>query len=145
MALALNQRGATDAPATEVPEITAVVSASEAHNAANVRRSQDQSLTEIANVVRPRNEAGSDTIINVGIAMSFGCSLSGDVPEDDVMRLVDRCFGAGVDMFGLADTVGYAAAALDAGCRPSTPLWPRWAPRPRRCPAPKCTRRWQTA
>lgn len=108
VALALNQRGATDALATAVPEITVVVSASEAHNAANVRRTQDQSLAEIANVVRLRDEAGKDTILNVGIAMAFGCSLSGEVAEDAVMRLVDRCLDAGVDMVGLADTVGYA-------------------------------------
>lgn len=106
-ALALNQRGAMDALATPVREITVVVSASAAHNEANVQRTQDQSLSEIANVVRMRNDIGSATIINVGIAMAFGCSLSGAVAEDDVMRMVDRCFDAGVDMVGLADTVGY--------------------------------------
>ncbi|WP_068110789.1 hydroxymethylglutaryl-CoA lyase [Tropicimonas marinistellae] len=108
IALALNQRGATDALTTPVDEITVVISASQAHNEANVRRTQEQSLAEIANVVRLRDEAGKDTIINVGIAMAFGCSLSGEVPQDDVMRMVDRCFEAGVDMVGLADTVGYA-------------------------------------
>lgn len=108
VALALNQRGATDALATPAGEITVVVSASQAHNEANVRRTQEQSLTEIANVVALRNDSGHDTIINAGIAMAFGCSLSGNVPEDDVMRMVDRCFEAGVDMVGLADTVGYA-------------------------------------
>ena len=108
VALALNKRGAVDALATDVPEITVVISASPAHNEANVRRTQDQSLTEIAEVVRLRDETGKDTIINAGIAMAFGCSLSGDVPEDDVIRIVDRCFEAGVDMVGLADTVGYA-------------------------------------
>ena len=108
VALALNQRGATDALATPVGEITVVVSASQAHNEANVRRTQEQSLTEIANVVKLRDASGKDTIINVGIAMAFGCSLSGEVPEDEVMRMVDRCFEAGADMVGLADTVGFA-------------------------------------
>ncbi|MBK0326149.1 hydroxymethylglutaryl-CoA lyase [Rhodobacteraceae bacterium F11138] len=108
IALALNQRGATDALSTPVGEITVVVSASQAHNAANVRRTQEQSLAEIANVVNLRDTAGKRTIINAGIAMAFGCSLSGEVPEDAVMRMVDRCFEAGVDMVGLADTVGYA-------------------------------------
>lgn len=108
VALALNQRGAVDALSTPVGEITVVISASQAHNEANVRRTQEQSLAEIANVVKLRDEAGKDTIINAGIAMSFGCSLSGEVSEDDVMRMVDRCLEAGVDMVGLADTVGYA-------------------------------------
>jgi hydroxymethylglutaryl-CoA lyase len=91
-----------------VDEITVVISASQAHNEANVRRSQEQSLAEIVNVVKLRNESDQDTIINAGIAMAFGCSLSGDVSEDSVMRMVDQCFEAGVDMVGLADTVGYA-------------------------------------
>lgn len=108
VALALNQRGASDALATGVPEITVVISASQAHNLANVRRTQEQSLAEIANVVRLRDAAGSGTIINVGIAMAFGCSLSGTVTEDTVLGLVDRCLAAGADMVSLADTVGYA-------------------------------------
>ncbi len=107
IALALNQRGASDALETGVEEITVVISASQAHNEANVRRTQEQCLAEIANVVTLRDDADSKTIINVGIAMAFGCSLSGDVPEDDVMRIVDRSIEAGVDMVTLADTVGY--------------------------------------
>lgn len=107
IALALNQRGATDALATQVDEITVVISASQAHNEANVRRTQEQSLAEIAAVVRLRNASGKKTIINAGIAMAFGCSLSGDVDENTVLRMVDQCFEAGVDMVGLADTVGY--------------------------------------
>lgn len=108
VALALNQRGAEDALATPVDEITLVVSASEAHNKANARRTQEQSIAEIANVVKLRDETRKGTIISAGIAMAFGCSISGAVREDDVIRLVDRCFEAGADMVGLADSVGYA-------------------------------------
>ena len=122
VALALNKRGATDALGTDVPEVTVVISASQAHNEANVRRTQEQSLAEIAEVVRLRDETGRDTIINVGIAMSFGCSLSGDVAEDDVLRMVDRCLAAGADMVGLADTVGYAGPRQVAAlCRRMEP------------------------
>lgn len=108
VALALNERGATDALATEVAEITVVMSASARHNEANARRTQEQSLAEIANTVRLRDESGSRAIINVGIAMAFGCSLEGAVYEDTVLRIVDRCIEAGADMVGLADTVGFA-------------------------------------
>ncbi len=108
IALALNLRGASDALQTPVNEITMVVSASKKHNEVNVRRTQEQSLDEIKKVVQLRNEAGSDTIISAGISMSFGCSFSGRVPEDATLRMVDRCMEAGVDMIGLADTVGYA-------------------------------------
>ena len=107
IALALNQRGAVDALATGVPEITVVISASAAHNEANVRRTQEQSLKEIAAAVRLRDETGAQAMINAGIAMAFGCSLSGAVSEDAVMAMVDACLDAGADMVGLADTVGY--------------------------------------
>lgn len=108
IALALNERGATDALATDVQEITVVLSASEKHNEANARRSQKQSLAEIANTVRIRNESDKKAIINVGIAMAFGCPLQGNIAHDDVIRIVAQCLEAGADMVGLADTVGIA-------------------------------------
>ncbi len=108
VALALNERGTIDALTTEVGEITMVVSASATHNEANARRTRTQSLEEMAKAVRQRDESGSDTIINAGIAMAFGCSFEGVVSEDAVLRLVDRCLEAGADMVGLADTVGFA-------------------------------------
>lgn len=108
IALALNKRGAQDALASGVGEVTVVISASEAHNQANVRRTRDQSLAEIAETARLRRELNSPALLSVGIAMAFGCSLSGEVSPDAVMRLVERCFQAGADMVGLADTVGYA-------------------------------------
>lgn len=105
--LVLNERGARDALGTEVDEITVVLSASEAHNLANARRPREQSLREIATAVRLRDEAGHKAIVNVGIAMAFGCSLSGDVDPDEVLRLAERCLEAGADMVGVADTVGF--------------------------------------
>lgn len=108
VALALNERGARDALATEVPEITLVVSATEAHNQANARRSRDDSLAAIARIAALRDTTRPDAILNAGIAMAFGCSLSGEVEQREVLRLVERCLDAGADMVGLADTVGFA-------------------------------------
>ncbi|MCC5970721.1 MAG: hydroxymethylglutaryl-CoA lyase [Pararhodobacter sp.] len=107
VALALNERGARDALATQVPEITVVLSASEAHNQANARRSKKESLAAVARITALRDAERRDTIVNAGIAMAFGCSLSGEVEEDTVLRLVEQCLEAGADMVGLADTVGY--------------------------------------
>ncbi|WP_198521914.1 TRAP transporter small permease subunit [Sagittula sp. P11] len=90
VALAMNKRGAVDALASDVPEITVVISASAAHNEANVRLTQEQSLSAIADVARLRDETGKGTIINAGIATAFGCSIVGDVSGDDVMRMVER-------------------------------------------------------
>ena len=118
LGLALNERGARDAISAGVSELTVVLSATEVHNMANARRSREQSLTEIANTVRLRDEAGSDTLINVGIAMAFGCSLSGHVDPDDVEMLVQRCLDIGADLVGVADTVGFAGPRqVGALCR----------------------------
>lgn len=108
VALALNPRGAREALETAVPEITIVISASEAHNQANARRSQAESLAVIAQIAALRDEVRPDAILNAGIAMAFGCSVSGNVEARSVLALAEQCLAAGADMVGLADTVGFA-------------------------------------
>jgi hydroxymethylglutaryl-CoA lyase len=108
VALALNERGASDALATGVAEICCVVSATEEHNLANTRRSQAQSLQDVARLVELRRQSNRRPLINVGIAMAFGCSIAGEVKADEVLRLAERCLEAGADVVGVADTVGYA-------------------------------------
>lgn len=123
LGLALNERGARDALAAGVTELTVVLSATEAHNMANARRPREQSLAEIANTVRLRDDAGSATLINVGIAMATGCSLSGHVDPAEVERLAAACLEAGADLVGIADTVGYGGPRQVADlCRRMTAL-----------------------
>lgn len=123
LGLALNERGARDALEAGVTELTVVMSATEAHNMANARRPREQSLAEIASTVRLRDEAGSATLINVGIAMATGCSLSGPVDPAEVERLAAACLDAGVDLVGIADTVGYGGPRQVADlCRRMTAL-----------------------
>ncbi|HRE20519.1 MAG TPA: hydroxymethylglutaryl-CoA lyase [Rhabdaerophilum sp.] len=107
-ALALNERGGSDALATEVDEIVCVVSATEEHSQANMRRSRADALSLVREIVAKRDAAGHKAIVNVGISMAFGCSIAGDVSEREVLRLVEACLGNGADAVGLADTVGYA-------------------------------------
>jgi hydroxymethylglutaryl-CoA lyase len=40
--------------------------------------------------------------------MALGCSMTGPVDPDEVVRLVEKCLQAGVDFVAIADTVGYA-------------------------------------
>ncbi|MGY6535534.1 MAG: hydroxymethylglutaryl-CoA lyase [Pararhodobacter sp.] len=108
VALALNERGAHDALSTDVAEITVVISASEAHNRANARRSQAESLAALAQIAALRDGLRPGAIINAGIAMAFGCSIQGAVDQGAVLHLAERCLDAGADMVGLADTVGHA-------------------------------------
>lgn len=107
-ALALNKRGTIDALQSGVAEIGCVLSASAEHNLANTRRSQRDTLSEIENLCRMRDATDHKPLISVGLAMAFGCSLSGAVNPSVVLKLVEQCYALGVDMVSLADTVGYA-------------------------------------
>jgi hydroxymethylglutaryl-CoA lyase len=107
-ALALNERGAADAFETEVDEIVCVVSATEEHSQANMRRSRAEAIDLVRTAARMRDERGHKAIVNAGIAMAFGCSIAGNVDQAEVLRLSEACIEAGADIVGIADTVGFA-------------------------------------
>lgn len=107
-ALTLNERGIETGLASPVNELVCVVSASEAHSEANIRRSRAESVALVARAAGERDAAAPDKLVNAGIAMALGCSLSGDVPASEVLRLAEACLIAGADIIGIADTVGFA-------------------------------------
>ena len=107
-ALILNDRGAADAVQTQVNEIVTVVSATEEHSRANARRSREEAIALIARTVERAKSADAPPLVQAGISMAFGCSIAGAVDPDEVVRLATRCADAGVDVIGLADTVGFA-------------------------------------
>lgn len=106
--LSPNKKGSEIGFASGIPEIHCVISATEAHNQANLRRSQDATLREIAEICALRDQLQSPPLIGVGIAMSFGCSIAGKVAPRAVLKLAEQCFEMGVDMVSIADTVGFA-------------------------------------
>ena len=84
------------------------LSASHAHSLANLRRTPDEALEELARIRDARDAAGSACRIEIGLSTAFGCTIQGAVPEDEVMRLVQGALDAGAEAIGLADTVGFA-------------------------------------
>ncbi|SMF20289.1 hydroxymethylglutaryl-CoA lyase [Azospirillum oryzae] len=109
--LAPNLKGATAALAAGSDVIVLPLSASEAHSRANIRKTREESVEELARVCRARDEGGHKTRIDAGLSTAFGCTIQGEVPEDDVVRLAEACLEAGADRVALADTVGYADPA----------------------------------
>ncbi|MFP5517982.1 MAG: hydroxymethylglutaryl-CoA lyase [Alphaproteobacteria bacterium] len=109
--LAPNLKGATAALAAGSDVIVLPLSASEAHSRANIRKTREESVEELARVCRARDEGGYQTRIDAGISTAFGCTIQGEVPEEDVVRLAEACLEAGADRVALADTVGYANPA----------------------------------
>jgi len=108
IALVVNECGISEAFAAGVDELTLVLSATEEHNQANTRRSREASLEAIGHAVKQRDQTSRQTLLNVIISMSFGCSIAGTVDSDEVLRLARECLKLGVDTVGIADTVGYA-------------------------------------
>jgi len=90
-------------------KITFVLSISEAHNQANVRRSTDQSISEFSGLVQERNQRGLGKSVSLSVAMAttFGCSLQGKVDETRVYDVANQLLASGADELNLADTVGY--------------------------------------
>lgn len=84
------------------------LSASRAHSIANLRRTPDEAVAEIGRIRAARDARGSACRIEVGISTAFGCTLQGEVPATDVLRLLQAALDAGADEVGLADTVGFA-------------------------------------
>jgi hydroxymethylglutaryl-CoA lyase len=108
VALVLNERGVNDALESGVGEIATVVSATEAHSLANANRSRDAAIANVKRLCDLRDASAHKPIVHAAISMALGCSITGDVDPNEVLRLVEKCFDAGVDVVGIADTVGYA-------------------------------------
>ncbi len=109
-ALAPNRKGAENMLAAGIRKINFVLSVSEGHNLANVRKTPDQSFAEFENVVALRKEKPEykNVIIQGCLATSFGCTIEGRVDPDRVVRFAERYLELGADEITLADTVGYA-------------------------------------
>jgi len=108
IALVLNERGANEALASGVAEIGSVVSATEEHSQANANRSRESAIANVKRLCELRDTSAHRPIVNAAISMALGCSIAGPVDPKEVIRLVEKCFEAGVDVVGIADTVGYA-------------------------------------
>jgi hydroxymethylglutaryl-CoA lyase len=107
-ALVPNFKGAQAAFEAGVHKITMPISVSEPHSLANIRRTHQQAFDEVRNVVALRNARFPDIEIEAGLSTVFGCTIQGEVPDDDTIRIALLMAELGVDEIGLADTVGYA-------------------------------------
>lgn len=110
-ALVPNVKGAQAALAAGAHKITVPCSASEAHSRANVRKTREEMVAQVRDIVLLRNDIAPAAKVEAGISVAFGCTLQGPVPEDDVMRLMEAVLQAGADETGMADTTGMANPA----------------------------------
>src|SRR4029079_15923622 len=104
VALVPNIRGTQNAAAAsrKPEEANGAVTASEAHNRANINRTHEQSIAELPTIVKVAHEAGIK--ITMSLSTTFGCPFEGHVSEDVVLDFVARFRDAGFDSISLADT-----------------------------------------
>ena len=107
-----NLKGAERAMECQADLMLLPLSASHAHSLANLHKTPDQVIEEIARIRDARDARGSRTCIEVGISTAFGCTLQGRVEPSEVVRLVKAAIDGGAEAVSLADTVGYADPAM---------------------------------
>jgi hydroxymethylglutaryl-CoA lyase len=107
-----NLKGAERALESGADVMLLPLSASHAHSLANLRKTPDEVVAEIARIHAARDAAASRCILEVGISTAFGCTIQGRVEPGEVLRLVQAALDAGADRVGLADTVGYADPSM---------------------------------
>jgi hydroxymethylglutaryl-CoA lyase len=105
-ALVPNLRGARRALDAGLPEIEAVVSASDTHNRKNVNRSTEESLDDIAVIIDEAHRRGASCQVIVSTA--WGCPYEGDVPVPRVVGVAGRAVADGADSISFGDTTGMA-------------------------------------
>lgn len=89
-----------------VEEIAMVVSASEAHNLANLNKPVDQTKRELEAMTQRALDTGHEV---VGWALtSFGCPISGDVPVEHALAVGQWWKDIGATYIGFGDTTGAA-------------------------------------
>ncbi|NML16771.1 hydroxymethylglutaryl-CoA lyase [Azohydromonas caseinilytica] len=103
-----NLKGAEKAIASGADLLLVPLSASNAHSLANLRKTPDEVVAEVARIRAARDAAGSRTLIEGGIGTAFGCTLQGRVEVSEVLRCMQALLDAGCDRVSIADTVGYA-------------------------------------
>jgi hydroxymethylglutaryl-CoA lyase len=113
LALVPNLKGAERAIAAGVHKLTMPVSASRQHSLANIGKTPEEAIAEVARV-RTFIDAlphGRRPALEVGISTAFGCTMEGPVSEDRVIEMAGLLAQAGADSVGLSDTTGYANPA----------------------------------
>ncbi|GHV45039.1 hydroxymethylglutaryl-CoA lyase [Synergistales bacterium] len=103
-ALVPNLRGAENAVACGVKEVSVVISVSESHNKANINRTVAESFEGLKEI----REAFPDITLNLDAATAFGCPFEGETPLPALLKYLEKAADVGVDSFDLCDTIGVA-------------------------------------
>jgi hydroxymethylglutaryl-CoA lyase len=104
--LVLNEKGLERGLACGVEMFCMGVSASETHSRKNTGMSIGEATERVIAVALTALEA--EVKVQVSVQSAFGCGYEGHVPQERVMRIVERYLNAGLRNISLADTAGHA-------------------------------------
>ena len=107
VALAPNLKGVQRAAECGVTEVSYIISASVSHNKANVNRTHEESLADLAAIV----DACPGVSVNLSMPTVFGCPFEGEIPVRQVIWLLGECLKRGIKTASLCDTIGVANPA----------------------------------
>jgi hydroxymethylglutaryl-CoA lyase len=106
-ALVPNLRGAEAAWESGLKSVSYVVSLSESHNRANIRRTHEESLAGLQTIL----DAYPQMDICLDLSTTFGCPFEGMKSEDDVVPFLEPYVESGIQTVNLCDTIGIANPA----------------------------------
>jgi len=106
-ALVPNMFGAIIAAETGMKKISYVVSLSESHNRANIRRSHEESFEELQKIMGELPQMD----ICLDLATAFGCPFEGKKSPDEVVAFLRPYVDLGIKTVNLCDTIGVANPA----------------------------------
>ncbi|MFW5644056.1 MAG: hydroxymethylglutaryl-CoA lyase [Alkalispirochaeta sp.] len=106
-ALVPNLRGAEAAWDSGLKRVTYVVSLSESHNRANIRRTHEESFAELDRI----RSALPDLEVAMDLSTAFGCPFEGAKTADDVVPFLQPYIDGGIRSVTLCDTIGIANPA----------------------------------
>lgn len=103
-ALVPNRRGAELAVAANADALTVTISACPVYNEKNIKRTIDESVASMAEIV----EVADGRPVDCVISCVFGSPYTGDDPTATVPDLMHQLSMQGIERFTLADTTGMA-------------------------------------
>lgn len=103
-ALVPNLKGAQAAWEAGIREVACVISVSPSHNRANINRTHEESLSDLAKML----DSLPEMTVRVDLATAFACPFEGWISVESVASLMERIHQLGIRKIVLADTIGVA-------------------------------------
>ena len=104
--LVLNEKGLERGMSCGVDLFCMGVSASETHSMKNTNMSTAEASERITAMAVQAMKAGKR--VQASVQSAFGCGFEGPIPEENVLKIIERYLSAGVKNISLADTAGHA-------------------------------------